>query len=262
VAISHFLFAVATVSTFTGTFSSRALHQTSKPAHLHTSKPKTQLTWSIRSARKAKKGWWTASTSCPHFNGTSPVITFANADLKRDAIRTMAKFVADLKEGPTDEGKPPYQWEMDMSPAMSVANRNLISLNFADYEGTWGAHPNTEFECYSYGLVHGEPKQLKLNDLFLSDTDGAEQVNRIAMAYLKKNQASFVEDGTVKTLPKETLESFIITPTGITLLIATDIVTSHAEGPQIIDIPFKKLKGLDPRGPLKGLVRVSSQRSD
>ena len=215
-----------------------------------------ELPYAMHTIRKSRRGWWTAKASYFHFASSGPVVALANADLRKNASRTMARFMADLKDAPYDEGKPPNAWELDMSGALSVATRDVISLNYADYEGTWGAHSNTSYECHSYGLVHGKAKVLKLGDLFLSGAEGVRQVNQIAMDELRKNHASFVEDGTVKELPPEALASFIITPKGITLLISTYLVASYAEGPQIIEIPYSKLKGINPRGPLKEFVRT------
>ena len=217
---------------------------------LASAKPLPHYTKSIHGG---KKGWWTAVASYPTFNAHSAVLNLGSAELKSNAAKLVAGF---LKEAPgflMDNAKPDYAFEFDSSFAISYASQTLLSLNLSNYESVGAAHPNITLEAFNFGLVHGKPKHLDLQDLFKPDVKAASELSDLLMKALRKMHLSFIEDGTVKELTAMQFNNFVITTKGLSYMFSAYEVASYAEGPQFVDLSFKQLQGLDPNGPLKGI---------
>ncbi len=129
------------------------------------------------------------------------------------------------------------------------------------YVETWqydgGAHPNTFYVAYTFGIVAGTPARVRLQDLCRAGTDCEHLAADLLMARLRQNpDALFIQDGTVKRIPHVVVSRFVITPAGLTFLIQPYEVGPYTSGSFRVKIPFAAFgSALNPAGPLNGLRR-------
>ncbi len=174
----------------------------------------------VKTAAAAKPGIYQVEIKYPQFPDVTPLVRFANQTLANWARGELSRFVRDSRraQGP---GKPqaPYSYNANFKVSNFSAAR-LVSVFFDTHAYTGGAHGNSAYVVFNFGMVEGKARRLALGDLF---RPGAGYPQKISDAVIKKlkqdKRASFVADGEVKSLTPEQLERFVIEPGGLVFLI-------------------------------------------
>ena len=206
---------------------------------------------------QGRSGWWSAYATYPRFLGRSPLEVLATRTLQRAAAQGLAEFVAELKDAFPTHGKPVQPYEYRLTPVISLARPAIVSMYFEHWEYAGGAHPNTFYAAYTFGMIGDAPRQLTLSDLFRPGTDGVKVVSDLVIAHLKREPDAFwVLEGTVKTIDPKIASRFVFTPTALTILIQPYEVGPYSSGSFFVKVPFAEFRGsLDPGGPLQTLLR-------
>lgn len=214
-------------------------------------KPYVTHHWGVKADKK-----YEVAVDFPTFNGSSPLVWLANRTVSVE-LQKAKDYVAfckkDQKENPGFIAGYDYQSGFNVS----TFRPDLISLSFGINSYAGGAHGSNTTRPYSFGIVHGAAKQLRLQDLFKAGLKGREIVSKIVMAKLAKDErAQWVADGTVKALDKETCEAFVISAKGLEYTFDPYVMGSYAAGPVDCIVSYAELKGqLDPAGPLRSFLR-------
>lgn len=204
---------------------------------------------------KLRKGWWSSTVTRPHFQDSGPVATFANHSLTVWAKNQLAGWLNEDVKGMNDMEKPTEPYEIEITPSVVAAQPELISLDMQVYSYTGGAHPNTNYLTFNYGLVRGRAKLLTLTDLFRRWTKPLGIISKFVIAKLKEDKASWVVEGTTTALTKMQGDEFVITRKGLLYIFSPYEMGSYAEGKYTVEVPFAGIrKYLDPGGPLKGFL--------
>ena len=112
---------------------------------------------------------------------------------------------------------------------------NKLSILFADYQFTGGAHGNTVITSYNFDLKSG--KQLTLDDFLTSDRE-YEKVTNYALAYMKKHPEIFYSNPAEFTDFKVTEETnFYLSDKGIELIFQQYEVGPYVSGNPSVLIP-------------------------
>lgn len=153
-----------------------------------------------------------------------------------------------------DDIKSDTSWKPDFNPLERLSETDdvdlfhvspsLVSLTHLAYMDGGGAHGNYIYHgetWYKRGTTWG---QVRLRELFTADTAYYKLVSDMIMTSLKKREASFVIDGSIKDfrdgLRKGDL-SWVVRPSGITFIFSPYEVASYAEGSLEAFIPWKSL---------------------
>ena len=196
-----------------------------------------------------------AAATYPTFAGRGPVALLANRSLRMAAERGVREFRA---QGRRDMGKSPAQpgpWDYEAKPYVTLAEPRLISVHFALSQYTGGAHGMLNFDGYTFGLVRGRARELKLRDLFRNGDRDVKALGPLLIAKLKAgDRASLVKDGAVTTIDAGNAQ-WSLSRKAITFLFPPYELGSYAEGPHEVKVLFSELRDrLNPQGPLKGLL--------
>jgi hypothetical protein len=196
-----------------------------------------------------------ASATYPTFTGRGPVVALANRSLRAAAEQGLREFRA---QGRRDLGKQPSHpgpWDYEAKPYITLAEPRLISVHFALSEYTGGAHGMLNFDAYTFGLVSGRSRLLKLRDLFRSGERDVKALSPLLIAKLKAgDRASLVKSGDVKSIDAGSTQ-WSLSRKAITFLFPPYELGSYAEGPHEVKLLFSELRNrLNPQGPLKGLL--------
>jgi hypothetical protein len=207
------------------------------------------------SVHRQRPGYWKATASCPRFLTELPIGKAANRTLKPAADKGMRQFVQQSQETFTKFGRPRAPYEHLSKPTVSLARPTVVSVYFTTFEYTGGAHGNTWYSTYNFGFRDGKPVSITLRDLFRPGENAVAVTTELMMAKLRANpRATFVKDGTVKSIGPELALQFVVSPAGLTFLLPPYAVAPYVEGSIFVKIPFSEFGDrLNPDGPLKGL---------
>lgn len=214
-----------------------------------------ELMYTVRHVKSVKAGYWEATATYPSFQSTFPVAKLANRVLAREARESIARFNSEalqLLRGDHMK-KPEASYGHDWTPIVSLSEPNLISVYCEVYDMMGGAHPNHGYAFYTFGLVNGKARQLKLKDLFLPGTDPRKTVSDLIMPELKSKQAGWVENGELKQIDAKQAECFVMTQGGLTFLFEPYSVGSYAEGSYEVKLTYCQIGMLNPKGPLSSV---------
>ena len=219
----------------------------------------SSLTVTYRTLKRSKPKLYEASVKYPVFAGSSPVVTLANRAVRAYAEKEVAQFVkdseADLKDRAANN-VPGSNYELEISPVISLARPDLISITFNYYTFMGGAHPNHDYPAMNFGMVGGKAKLLELRDLFVPGFNPYGGLDKYIVPQLRKQEASSITEGEIKTLDKNLLRSWNVTPRSLTFSFAPYAVASYAEGDFEAKCTFTALKSvLNLQGPLRPVLR-------
>lgn len=208
--------------------------------------------------RRSRPGFWKVSTAYPQFANDLPIEAVANRTLKAAAERQMREFVQQCTDEFRRLGKPRAPYEQMEKPTVALARPTLISAYFTGFTYTGGAHGNIYYPTYNFGFINGKPRRLTLRDLFRPGEKAVDAASELVMEKLKANpRATFVKDGSVKSIGPDFASAFVVSPTGITFLLPPYAVAPYSEGSFFVKVPFAEFGDkLNPTGPLKGLMNV------
>ena len=122
---------------------------------------------------------------------------------------------------------------------------------------TGGAHGSCEASGYNFDLKSG--KELKLADLFKPGPGFLQLISKYSKADLKKREGLFEDSLKEGVAPKaENFQIWVVTRSGVVIVIEPCRVGPWAAEPQFVTIPFSVLKGIvRADGPLATLAKQS-----
>ncbi|MCC6694531.1 MAG: DUF3298 and DUF4163 domain-containing protein, partial [Candidatus Hydrogenedentes bacterium] len=165
---------------------------------------------------------------------------------KEEALNRMVKEWVDrrisgfLKEA-EEMVVPDFQAEFSIDIGAEVphfASGGVTSILFYTYTYAGGAHGMTTYDCLNVDLSGEAPRSLGLEDLLVSPEIGLAKLSELCLADLKKQEASWVVDGTLASLGKDELAVITISPRGLTFYFEPYAVGSYAEGPYEVTLGF------------------------
>ena len=166
------------------------------------------------------------------------------------AERYFAQETGELQKGCAEDERNPdnRKWEFAVSPRVTASN-NVVSVEFAIYSDTGGAHPNHDVRTLT---LNEEGKILGYGDLF-EKTGGlwkflSEYAFSALRPEMKKNDC--LDPATVRggLAPNaDSFKHFVVTPQGLTLIFPPYQVAPYACGEQRCQIPVTALGKLAPK---------------
>lgn len=212
---------------------------------------------SFRQISDVSKGRWTAITKYPVFEAPGSLRVLANRNIETWAKQDLAQFGRQARQyfrNPVPD--PRFHWSYEVRFTVSDAGRDLISCMPTIFTYTGGAHPNTTFHFFNFGMVKGKPKVLTIQDLFRRNVRALDEVSNVVIAKLLNNMnAEWVQNGEVKRLTQQQGDQFVIGRTGLTYHFEPYAMGPYVAGSFEVPVSFAELSGLlDPNGPLKGLL--------
>lgn len=179
-----------------------------------------------------KEGVYSATTRYPWFEGQTAVVRLANKDLSSWAKRRQDKFVKQSSKTLKQSGKPTANYEYTVDYEVTYADsQRLLSIRFDTFQYTGGAHGMPEFVTYSFGMVKGKARRLKLGDFFKAGSAYTDTVTAAILGKLKRNpQAILVVNGEVTSLTQNQLNRFSVEADGLTFLFNPDEVGPYTSG--------------------------------
>jgi hypothetical protein len=188
----------------------------------------------------------TISYRRPQFLSNWRLAKLVENQLRNDSAKDFAsesKYPADSWPKPLDYADL-YRDEDDVNIDIAYFSESLISLRVHTYYDGGGAHGSEFLESRNFLLREGKLHELKLRDLFRPGGDYLSLLSNDCLRALREKQASFVLDGTVKTLGAKDLRAFVLGPRGITFMFSPYMVASFAEGAFEVTIPWKMLSDI------------------
>lgn len=191
----------------------------------------------VKIARHGKT--YQADATYPRFLVLTPVTRLANWKLHTEAQKGVAGLVnqarADAKQ--IREMKIPA-YGSDSTPSLHFyAPKRLVSVAVMGYSYLGGAHGNYGTDAKNYGLLRGEtrPRELNLGDFFRAGSPYRARVEKMLLTKLRatkgaEKEATFVVDGSVKTLPTALLNNFAVEKGGLRWFFPPYAVGPYAVG--------------------------------
>jgi hypothetical protein len=217
----------------------------------------SQPKYSLKQISDVSKGRWTAITKYPVFEAPHSLRALANRTIETWVKKDQAQFGRQARQYFQNPGPGPrFDWTYDVRFTVSDAGHDLISCMATIFTYTGGAHPNTTFQFFNFGMVKGRPKVLTIQDLFYRHVRALDEVSNVVIAKLLNNMnAEWVQNGEVKHLTKQQGDQFVIGKSGLTYHFEPYAMGPYVAGSFEVPVPFSELSGLlDPSGPLKGLL--------
>lgn len=214
------------------------------------------VTTTFATTETNKPKFYSTSVKLPTFAG-GPLADFATVQLKKAITVNLAAWKKENLTADFLATTPRVPSQFMAVPSVSMATPDLISMYFQvmTYEG--GAHPMTVFDSHTYAMVGGKPMEVHAKDLFNPDSKFVDIVSSLVIGQLLKNpDATWVQDGTVKTLTPQQVDSFVITPTTITYLLNPYDMGPYSSGAFKVKVPFTQLvSDLNKSGPLASVLK-------
>lgn len=170
-----------------------------------------------------------------------------NSIISRIFLERFRKATKEFAKAEDDER--PYTY--NDSANISYFSSDLISILGSNYNYTGGAHGN--FHNFGMNLWNkkGLIQELKLSDLFSTDTRWKGAVGRYLKQALVKHGAQWVLDGSVKESNLANHQNFTISPAGVEFHFAPYAVGPYAQGDFHVIVPYTILQPyLHKAGPL------------
>jgi hypothetical protein len=211
----------------------------------------------IHAVQRRRAGYYEARARYARLPGNTPVIRLANAEMARGAHRVLDWFTRALADEVRARPKPENAYSLEREVEVSLVLPNLVSVLATDYHYTGGAHPNTNFAFYSFGLLNGRAKRLAITNFFRPGSNGPKRVGDAVYARLKKNRdAAWIQEGNIKPDDPMLTKPFVLTQTAFTFLFEPYAVGPYAAGMFSVKIPFAEFgEALNANGPLKPVLR-------
>lgn len=166
------------------------------------------------------------------------------------------KFVNEYKSIENPSALDAIGWEVQRKVSVIYNESNLLSLKFMVYEFLGGAHGNSSVAYSTYDLSSSE--MILLSDIFVADFENT--LNMIAEKEFRHirnidKDKSFEKSGFwFNDNVFSVNDNFAVTKNGILFYFNNYEITSYANGPTKIVLPFNSLKQIiKPGGFLEGL---------
>ena len=165
----------------------------------------------------------------------------SNEKLQDDLLNSLFDFVREGQDYAL-AGEVFHGWWLERHQAITYASQDLVSLSEALYAYTGGAHGNTGLMGYTFGLIDGKVRTLKLKDFFLEDADYLAVLSPFVLEALRAQEAQWVLDGDIDGLGKDDLSVVTLSPTGLTFGFEPYAMGPYAQGTFFVTVPFETLK--------------------
>ena len=126
-----------------------------------------------------------------------------------------------------------------------LANNDLVSLIFSDYEFMGGAHGMTTYKTLNYDLKNN--RELALTDIVEPNSDYLKTISEYSIADLKKRVGEMSDDewiGKGAAADADNFSNWNLTKKGLMFTFEAYQVAAYAAGPQTVIIPYEKLKNV------------------
>lgn len=219
--------------------------------------PAATVTWRTVSRADGKR--WEIKARIPKIHDGAVA---RKADATISAVY-QAQMVAFERAARTETRNPSYQmpqWAQDTVATVSLAQPDLVTAYIESYEFRGGAHGMTTYRGVNVGMVNGEARELRLEDLFAPGVPARRLMLDAIKESLRANPraAWFKPDADPSFLPSDDslVAQWVLTPTGITFLLEQYLAGPYAVGAFFVKIPYSEYEDqLDPNGPLSPLLK-------
>lgn len=200
---------------------------------------------------RAESQSFEVSLHYPYFvSDTASEATMLNTVVDKVVNDYLGDFAGELAEGAAwlsakskedaEYEMPPFNYELSFSDFHHFSPA-LVSMAFAAYQYTGGAHGNVWMVPVNLRIKDGKPEDITLASLFKADSDYLTRLSAYCIEDLKKQGAALVTDGSITSFDANNLSSFVFSKRGITVFFAPYAVASYAEGPFEVVLPWDVL---------------------
>lgn len=207
----------------------------------------------------------TAQSLYPVLTGETAAIREINRTIRNrmdkdrtEFLKVQAKECRDLAK---DGNLPSGPFERIDTCTVRCFRPGLVSLLREEYEFAGGAHGNTTYTALNWQIEGGKATPFGLENLFREKSDWVKKIAQAVCQDLKRQKASNYMDGDPKKteVPLEQLQTFYLTPQGITFVFDPYVAGCYAEGTFRVMLPWSKLEDLlDKNGPANHLRAPAS----
>lgn len=198
--------------------------------------------YTFKTVTDAKKDHYQVMVRYPVFQGKFEVDKAANAKIASWAAKSLKDFAQKAMAAQKELGRPTVPYELHATGVVSTHTMRIISCYFIVYEYTGGAHGNTTFVPFNFGVIQGKVTPLKLADLFKPGFDYREAVNDMVMSKLSHDdRAAWVRDGTVTRITNRQMEQFVVLPDGIQFLFEPYAMGPYVAGTFKVKLTFEEI---------------------
>lgn len=193
------------------------------------------------------------------YPSVTPLATSANAAANAAAIATMKTYaaatIATFKKDTdvsditpqvaADQGLNAYNKYELSSTYQTYTSPFSVSYVFNVTEDTLGAHPNSNFQTFTFRGTDGA--NIQLADLFNSGTNYLETLSTLTRAALTRQQGAdadptFINPGT--TADTNNFSDFAVDGSNLVIFFAPYAVAPYSSGPQTVRIPLSELSSV------------------
>jgi hypothetical protein len=199
--------------------------------------------------------------SYPKFIGSNALASAINRAAQQSVQKACDEFIQESgktfkDESPDKDSLFMFQWHRGIHYSIVYYSEKLVSMLITFDEYTGGAHPNYYFSSETYWLQGENAVKAELKDLFKSDSAYVKTLSDYCMENLRKQEAGFIVDGTIKSLSADDFKVFTIEPKSIRFAFSPYHVGPYVQGDFSCRAPFKVVKNLiNPNGPLASLIK-------
>lgn len=181
--------------------------------------------------RQSRAGYYSAETRLPKLKGSGPLQSLAASTCKQWARKAQSEFVRESKKAFHDLGKPRQPFDYSATGKVTYQSPSLVSIQFDTEQYNGGAHGMSYYNTFTFGMVNGKAKALKLADFFAAGSGYPQLVSDAVIAKLKQKEgAAWVIEGEVKKLVPGQLERFVVVPDGLMFLFNPYEVGPYSSG--------------------------------
>lgn len=147
-------------------------------------------------------------------------------------------FLAEME----DAGASMRNWvqEMDSYQLLHCSDR-LVSLSSFVYEYTGGAHPNSDSPAYTWVVEGDTLREAKITDFLAKGEESLAVVNAMIIADLKKQEAAYAVDGTLKEFTVADFPAFTVSDRGISVYFPPYAAGPYVQGGFEVALSWKTL---------------------
>lgn len=178
-----------------------------------------------------------AATAAKFNAAVKKIVDGANDDYRKSVAEFTA---ADIKSLPGGMGL-----SNEVSYDVALANDDVVSLIFYNYNFMGGAHGSTSSTTFNYDLKNN--RELKLADVFEPNSNYLKELSDYSIADLKPRVGEMTDDEWLSkgaAADAENYRSWNLTKKGLQVTFDQYQVAAYAAGPQTVIVPYSKLQSI------------------
>lgn len=194
-----------------------------------------------------------AECTYPYLCGDSPLIDYVNKQLEAAASNLFDDFVGYEKTTQEQYNNDFGGCSMNYQLLPVYCLPNLISVYGSESQSRDCPHGWTHHEGKNFWRNEDAIFEIGLKDLFVNESDWCNFLLQYCDDYFKSTKHGYYSPdyGLTPELVPEDLEIFVLTERALMIIFRSYRVGGWADGPDVITIPYYKLKEfIDPKGPL------------